>query len=246
MAKLLLTIKAWLYNNLLTTDDTNDRIARPVMDKPAGNADVARYIKDEGSEFQLETLISIIDKSDKIKSEMLLSGRPVNSPFVNASLGIEGSFKGDSDRFDAERHKLKATIGEGAYLKKQKQSVGVKVLGMAPVGPVISNVYDVASGTNNELLTPGRILKIKGDKIKIAGEDASVGIRFINDVDSAVAAVVKQEYLATNNPKELILTIPDDLLPGTYYVEVCTQYTSGSKMLNEPRVWRFPLALSAM
>ena len=58
--------------------------------------------------------------------------------------------------------------------------------------------------------------------------------------------VIKQEYPATNNPKELILTIPDDLLPGTYYVEVCTQYTSGSKMLNEPRVWRFPLALSAM
>ena len=239
MAQLLLTIKAWLYNNLLTTDDANDRMARPVMNKPATNTDVAQYIKDEGSEFQLETLISIIEKSDKVKSEMLLSGRLINTPFVNAGLGIEGSFNGDSDRFDYTRHKLKATIHEGRYLKEQKQKVSVDILGMASVGPVISHLYDVASATANEQLTPGRILKVTGDKIKLLGDHESIGVYFINDASGGVVDIVREKHLAINSPKELILTIPDKLTAGTYYIELCTQYTGGNNLLKKPRRVRF-------
>jgi hypothetical protein len=40
--------------------------------------------------------------------------------------------------------------------------------------------------------------------------------------------------IVTNNPSELIVIIPD-LQPGTYQLEVVTQYAGGSNLLKEPR-----------
>ncbi|MCG8580515.1 MAG: DUF4469 domain-containing protein [Bacteroidales bacterium] len=245
MAKIIKRIKAWLYDNVLTTEDPNDRIARPIMDKPATNADVAAYIKDQGSEFKYETIKSIIDQCANAQSTFLLSGRPVNTPFINASLGIEGSFNGDSDQFDRKRHKLKANIKAGYYLRQQMQNISVDILGMAQVGPVISEVYDVHTATANEQLTPGRIIKITGDKIKLMGVDASVGVNFIHAESQKVAAV-KTSQLATNTPKELIFIVPPELTEGSYYVEVCTQYSNGTTLLKQARTTRFSHALDVI
>jgi hypothetical protein len=74
----------------------------------------------------------------------------------------------------------------------------------------------------NDLLTPGRNLKISGNKIKIAGENPANGIFFVN-TSTSTHTQVEINDIVTNNPSELIVIIPD-LQPGTYQLEVVTQY----------------------
>ncbi len=97
---------------------------------------------------------------------------------------------------------------------------------------VILQVTDVKSGSVNDLLTPGRNLKIAGSKIKVTGEDPSVGVFFVNVVTQARTKVEASD-IVTNNPSEVMVVIPE-LAAGTYAIELLTQY-SGSQTLKEPR-----------
>ncbi|MDP9957889.1 hypothetical protein J2X97_003563 [Epilithonimonas hungarica] len=47
----------------------------------------------------------------------------------------------------------------------------MSILGIADSACSILQVTDVKSGSVNDLITPGRNLKISGNKIKVAGDD---------------------------------------------------------------------------
>jgi Domain of unknown function (DUF4469) with IG-like fold len=102
---------------------------------------------------------------------------------------------------------------------------------VAESSAAILQVTDVKSGSVNDLLTPGRNLKIAGSKIKVAGNDPFIGVFFVNTT-SNVRTMVEESDMVTNNPSELIVVIPA-LPAGTYQLEVVTQY-AGSMMLKEP------------
>jgi len=90
----------------------------------------------------------------------------------------------------------------------------------------------VKSGSVNDLLTPGRNLKIVGSKIKVARDDPSVGIYFVETATQG-RTKVEQSDIVTNNPSELMVVIPA-LAAGTYNLEVITQFTQGA-LLKEVR-----------
>lgn len=93
----------------------------------------------------------------------------------------------------------------------------------------------------NDLLTSGRNLKISGNKIKVAGDDAANGIYFVN-ADTNGRIQVDISDVVVNNPSELIVIIPD-LSAGTYKLEVVTQYAGGN-LLKEPRTAEFDKILT--
>ena len=57
------------------------------------------------------------------------------------------------------------------------------ILGVADSGIYITQAEDMKTGSVNNLLTPGRNLKITGQKIKIAGPDPTVGVLFRSQDD---------------------------------------------------------------
>jgi len=116
-------------------------------------------------------------------------------------------------------------------------------LGVAESSAVILQVTDVKSGSVNDLLTPGRNLKIVGSKIKIMGDDSSVGIYFV-DVATQGRTKVEQSDIVTNNPSEVIVVIPA-LATGTYQLEIVTQFT-GSYLLKESRTTTFDRELTVV
>ena len=96
----------------------------------------------------------------------------------------------------------------------------------------ISLVKDIKSGSVNDLLTPGRNLRISGNKIKVAGEHPDNGIFF---VDAAGARTrVDADEIVTNNPSEVIIVIPA-LPSGVYTLEIVTQYAART-FLKDPRI----------
>jgi hypothetical protein len=86
----------------------------------------------------------------------------------------------------------------------------------------------------NDLLTPNRNLRIKGYKLKLAGDNPAVGVCFVNQATSERVKVEASE-IVTNNPAELIIVTPV-LVAGTYSLEVASQFSgSSNSLLKEPR-----------
>ncbi|MDR1273709.1 MAG: hypothetical protein LBK12_04090, partial [Odoribacteraceae bacterium] len=67
------TWKGWLLPNKLTKNVPNDSI---VVVSTAGqtkhNEDVAKAIKEDGSDIQEETIMDILNRSDRVKGRFLL------------------------------------------------------------------------------------------------------------------------------------------------------------------------------
>jgi hypothetical protein len=94
-----------------------------------------------------------------------------------------------------------------------------------------------------DLLTPGRNLKISGQKIKIAGDNPAVGILFRSQDDPDSTYTVDASDIVTNNPSELMIVIPALIADG-YTLEVTTQYTTSGDLLKAPRTVAFDKVLT--
>ncbi|MFC3159200.1 DUF4469 domain-containing protein [Chryseobacterium arachidis] len=113
---------------------------------------------------------------------------------------------------------------------------------MAEATSTILQVADVKSGTVNDILTPGRNLKISGSRLKISGDSPANGIYFIETATQERIPVDSGD-IVTNNPSELIIVIPD-LPAGNYTVEVTTQFSGSSVHLKESRTAFFDKQLT--
>jgi len=109
----------------------------------------------------------------------------------------------------------------------------VQIFGVADTSATIAQVTDVKTSSVNDLLTPGRNLRISGAKLKIAGNNPANGVWFVSQ-DAQARTKVESDEIVTNNPSELIIVIPA-LAAETYRVEVTTQYSTGGSMLKEPK-----------
>jgi hypothetical protein len=139
-------------------------------------------------------------------------------------------FNSPDETFDKTKHTVSFDFTQGALLRKELETVTVEILGVADPALSIGQVVDVKTGSVNDLLTPGRNLRITGSKLKIAGDNPANGVYFAS---AAGRIKVDPTDIVINNPSELIIIIPD-LPAGTYRVEVVTQYSQGP-LLKEPR-----------
>ncbi|MDR3246352.1 MAG: DUF4469 domain-containing protein [Prevotellaceae bacterium] len=244
METILHRIKAYLYDNALTKDNSNDFVARVSAERSLsvkdicdsagtrGGADISATAMEHGVNLWLKEL-----------AYQLCDGYSVNTGWFTAGVHIKGVFDSPNEHFNSEKHTVLFEFQQGSLLRKELESVSVDILGVAETGLAIFQVLDVKTGSVNELLTPERNLKISGHKIKIAGDNNANGVYFVNR-DTQERTQVDVSDIVTNNPSELIVVIPA-LAAGTYRVEVTTQFGSNSKtLLNESRTTVFDKLLS--
>ena len=224
-----------LYDNPLTEVE-GDFSAKPRLTGSLTNSMVAARIVKQRSEYRLETIVNILDIADQIKAEALGEGRSVIDLLGEYFLSIVGNFNGEQDSYDPKRHTLVVNFKMGKYLRELLQKVEVRVIGAATVGPVINDVLDVTTQTLHTTLTPGSILNIDGENIKITGDSEENGIYF---VPVAGGEPVKTTVISKNNPSELIVLMPM-LEDGQYYVRVTTQYSSSNTNVKVPRSYDYP------
>ncbi|SDI47407.1 protein of unknown function [Chryseobacterium taeanense] len=235
MANILHKIKAYLYDNTLTKDNPNDFIARTASERSLsvkqiceaaasrGGADVSASAMEHATELFLKEM-----------AYQLCDGFSVNTGYFTASTTIRGVFDSASETFNKDKHSIIFQFNQGEKLRAEIPNIEVEILSVAESSAVILQVTDVKSGSVNDLLTPGRNLKIVGSKIKVAGEDPSVGIYFVN-ATTHTRTQVDTSDIVTNNPSEVMVVIPE-LPSGTYNLEIVTQFSKNSAFLKEPRV----------
>jgi hypothetical protein len=125
----------------------------------------------------------------------------------------------------------------GATLRKEIESVTIDILGVALLKAYIASVFDVKSGTTDDLLTSKRNLKIAGHEIKVAGDEKhpEAGVYFVCQDPESVGARLKVDPtdVVVNNPSEVVILIPE-FAGQTYKLKIITQY-SGSNLLKTTR-----------
>ncbi|WP_294304352.1 DNA-binding domain-containing protein [uncultured Chryseobacterium sp.] len=235
-------IKAYLYDNYLTKDNPDDFIARTISERSLnvkqicesaanrGGADVSAAAMEHATELFLKEM-----------AYQLCDGYSVNTGYFTASTNIRGVFDSPSETFNPQKHSILFQFNQGEKLRSEIPNIEINILGTADATSSILQVKDVKSGTVNDILTPGRNLKISGSKIKLAGDNAANGI-FFTDAATQTRTAVDASDIVVNNPSELIVVIPA-LSAGTYTLEVVTQFAQGS-LLKEPRTAGFDKVLT--
>ncbi|MDR2087127.1 MAG: DUF4469 domain-containing protein, partial [Dysgonamonadaceae bacterium] len=172
----------------------------------------------------------------------LCDGFSINTGWFTASVHIKGVFNSLVEKFNPQKHHVLFEFHQGTELRKELSTVTVDILGLADSGISIAQVVDVKSGSVNDLLTPGRNLKITGHKIRVVGDEPGVGILFRSQDDPDAVFPVETDDIVVNNPSEVMIIIPD-LITDTYKLEITTQFSNDAKLLKAPRTAIFDKVL---
>jgi hypothetical protein len=149
-------------------------------------------------------------------------------------VNVGGTWDKENEAHDRDKHPVSFRYRTRAELRALTSQIAVEVDGLADVQGYIDEVVDVTGDAVNETLTPGGEFIISGDKIKIAGDNAGVGLYFVSAADTTQRIKVTGR-MAENGPAKLIGIIPA-LTTGAWKVQVGTQYAgSGTITLKAPR-----------
>lgn len=232
MADVLHKIKAWLYENFLTSNP-NDYVAKVISERTLSTHEICETaVSRGGADTTVQAMEHNVNLFLKEMGYQLCDGYSVNTGYFTAGTVIKGVFDNPKEQFDPKKHSVNFQFNQGSVLIKELPTINVEIMGPADVSVFIAQVTDIKTGTVNEMLTPGRNLKIIGNKLKLAGENPAVGIYFINEA-SGESIKVDASDIVTNNPSELIIIVPQ-LAAGNYRIEIRTQFAVGST-LKEPR-----------
>ena len=239
------TWKAFLQHNHLTASDNDLRASVSTLGKGAlRNADIARLIKQEGSEFQTETLLKILNLSDRIIREQIQRGHSVLTGTAQYTPRIQGTWVGASAKFNPAVHRIGLHIIPSAEMRAAFREIGVDVMGMKPGGAFIGLVTDTTTGLADGTMTSGDDILIEGAKLKIApDDDETIGVFFVNSDDGTTTRVTRR--LTNNNPKSILARVPE-LPAGQYTLRIATRFSTSNTLLKEARVIEYdrPLVIN--
>lgn len=222
----------YLRDNPLTKDNTKDCIAEvKTGPKTLTKEDTAREIKRTGSELKLPTILSVTSQDSDIILEALLNGDSVTTDLCQFSPRILGAFDNPDAQFNPAIHKLTFDIIPTKKLRDALKNVKVINMGAKADVARIRLVTDTLTGLFDGSITASEDIMITGNNIKIAGDDAVVGVFFVAD-DGTTTKVTRR--LTQNDPSKVIARVPA-LADGSYTLRIVTCYNNGPQLLKTPR-----------
>ena len=238
-------MKGWLHDNVLT-ENPNDFYLRIVSEASLSINDISQSAsKRGGADVSPAAMTHAVRLWLGEMAYRACDGFAINAEWFTVQPVVKGVFNSPAEKFNPAKHTIVFDFKQGSRMRKELAGIQVQILGVASSGLSIAQVADVRTGSVNDLLTPGRNLRITGNRLRIAGANPANGIFFIC-WETGERTKVDMQDIVTNNPSELLIIIPD-LNEGTYQLEVTTQFgsgTSNSQLLKEPRTTVFDRILT--
>ncbi|MDR2194816.1 MAG: DUF4469 domain-containing protein [Treponema sp.] len=181
-------------------------------------------------------VLSVLEAEKQVIADILAEGEAVTTDLFNAILTIQGVFTGADDSFDPKRHQVKIHLHAGVGLRAIEARVKTKKAQPGQTGAFIVSVTDMKTGSVNNLLTPGRPLRLYGSKLKVMGDDPSVGVYFRGEDGSETK--VEASDIVENKPSDVLVMIPG-LAAGKYYVKLITQFAGSGSPAKKPHIAEF-------
>lgn len=235
---------AQLYD-LAITERKDDYAARIVTRESRSVEDLARLVVAARTDLNLNTLITSYNLLKEVAIQELINGSNVQFGLGIDGLVISGTFIGTTAQFDPAVHKISVSHTLTSDVREALKRVQITVLGPVKNDPVIGKAVNVATEEVNQTITPGGGLNLEGSRIRIEGEDETVGIRF-RPFGGGEAVEVPRTSLLVNNPSAISLIVPAVLTPGNYNLELTTQYSPSNGLLKQPRSTVFEHVLTVI
>ncbi|UTC68125.1 MULTISPECIES: DNA-binding domain-containing protein [unclassified Treponema] len=232
-------LKYSLRENLLTPAP-DDYMAQAQDVRSYTLDEIIDLMMDKGTTLTRADIAATLQVYGEVCAALIADGSAVNTPLMNTSLSISGTFNGAADSFDKKRHTVHLNLSAGTLLKEAVGKIKCEKVEAADTNPYITEVTDIVSGKVNEVLTAGGVVQLVGSRLKFDPKDTAQGIFFVPETGEAVRAAV----IAENKPARLMAIIPADLPAGSWYIEVRTKYANATKQLKTLKSGRFGKALT--
>jgi hypothetical protein len=220
-----------LFDNLLTQRN-DDRYGRVVNIASVNDDVLIKRAIANGFNGNAASMRATIEAINNEILQAVVRGEIVNHGIGHIALDVEGAFIGDNPSWNAEVNKLTARITPSKALREALKNTPVRVRGMAQDSSNINFVTDVTTGNVNATLTAGGMANIKGTRIKIVGDLATVGL-FLTNQDTQAVVQVPMTAIGINDPSTVSFVVPATLPAGNYLLSIGTQYTGSAKALKE-------------
>ena len=122
------------------------------------------------------------NERDGIVLEPVLGGSSVQDGVVHIAPSVTGLWTGSDRTVDPARQKPSVSISPTAALREGLSNVKLDILGVKDSGAYIGLVTDAATKSVDGQFTPGGIVVITGDKLRIAPlDEPGLGIFFVDE-----------------------------------------------------------------
>lgn len=242
-----LILRVQTYDNPLT-ERTDDASGKVLLNGSVGMEELAKDILPSVGDLQYETIMSVASRLVDAAEKRLKMGCAVNFGICHARPVVLGPFYGKMPAYNPEVNSIEIAFSATQKLRESMRTARVEVIGQALVGPVINHVLDVKTNEQDTIITPGRNLKIFGVRIEITGDSNQNGVDFVRKTAEGNEEIysIDASDIVENRSSQLIIVIPENLLPGEYYLQVTTQFSSRSTLTKLPRTYRFEQPLTVV
>jgi hypothetical protein len=237
-------IRVKLYKSYL--GDKNTYFARTASEAILSVEQTCAAMRDRGGfTGDYHSIVEHIKRYNNEVAYQLCDGFAVSNGWYVIYPNVGGTFKTPNENADPKSNPLTFRFRALSALRKLAAHIAVTVEGLADVEGYIDEFLHHEDGghvDSNTWYMAGGLFTLRGDKIKIDGDDPGTGMFFV-DADNPGSAV-KATNLNQNDPSTLRGLVPD----GTDFlkcrIEVRTQFTgSGSTLLKNPRTIISPFIL---
>lgn len=232
------TLKAWLTDNSVTTQDKTDKILILETTGKAGMDKVYEEMLAEDTGLRIETIVHVTSLYERVCARLLMNGWQLNTGLFYAVPRLTGVVFGN--KWNPDINNIYVVFNQDKVLREEIAKTSVHILGVKPDVMYITETEDRKTGLRDGSMTPGRNFFVRGAYLKVVGTDPAVGVSFKKLSDNTVVKL-DEDMITTNKPSELTLLLPSDLADGDYELTVTTQFCSGNRLLKEPRSVSVPV-----
>lgn len=228
---MLNTLKGWLADNSVTTDNKDDKILLLESSGKVGLEQIYKEMKEEDTGLRMETIVHVVTLFLRVVMRLILNGYSVNTGIFRAVAQFVGVV--EKGQWNPATNSVYVSFTQEKLLREEIAKTKVEILGTKANVMYILEVEDRKTGLKDGTATPGRNFFVRGSYLKVVGSDPAVGVT-LTDSTGNVTKLVDDE-LSINKPSELTLLLPAGLKDDTYTLTVCTQYSQSAQLLKEPR-----------
>ena len=231
---LLHKIRVKLYPNYLPSSE-GAYIAKTDNEATISIEQVCGALKKRGGySGDYNVLVDCVKKYYDEVAYQLCDGYAVNNGYYSIYPNIGGTFNSVNDSYDSKKNPINFKFRTGRLLRNLAQDIGVIIHSVVDGNAYIHEFVDNFEDSVNSLFVPGDVFTIYGNKIKVAGDDPSVGVFLVPVEDPSKAVRVRR--LVENFPSKII-GVAQDTEYQYNRIEIRTQFSgSKSNLLKKPRI----------
>lgn len=205
--------------------------------------DIAKRAVENRSSYSHGTLIASFTTMIEEIYGALEDGFNVDFGLGRTEMTVNGRFKTPYEKFDRERHAIRINLRPSPRLNQLAGWFPVEVTQFFPNAPLPNEIsirnerFEREEGREFCVIPANYTLPlfIHGQRIKVMGDDPSVGI-VIRQEDGDKRYFIEPRMVFINESTRIAFLLPEALAPGRWVAEVHSQFTPTYHLYKTPRV----------